>query len=67
MAKDSQPRLRAPRLEKPPHIVLLHPEIPQNTGNIARLAGALGCPLQLVGKLGFRIDEKAVRRAGVDY
>lgn len=67
MAKDTQPRLRAPRLERPPHIVLIDPEIPQNTGNIARLAGALGCPLHLVGKLGFRIDEKAVRRAGLDY
>ncbi len=67
MAKDSQPRLRAPRLAKPPHIVLLEPEIPQNTGNIGRLAGALRCPLHLVGPLGFRVDEKAVRRAGLDF
>ncbi len=67
MAKDQLPRLRAEPLSNPPHIVLVNPEIPQNTGNIARLAGALACPLHLVGELGFRIDEKAVRRAGVDY
>ena len=67
MAKDDMPRLRVGPLERPPHVVLLEPEIPQNTGNIARLAGALGLPLHLVGPLGFSIDEKAVRRAGVDY
>lgn len=67
MAKDDLPRLRAKRVLDPPHIVLVDPEIPQNTGNIARLAGALGCPLHLVGELGFRIDDKAVRRAGLDY
>ena len=43
------------------------PEIPPNTGNIARLCAAVGSPLHLVGKLGFRIDEHSVRRAGVDY
>ncbi|MSP24060.1 MAG: tRNA (cytidine(34)-2'-O)-methyltransferase [Myxococcales bacterium] len=48
-------------------IVLVEPEIPQNTGNVARLAAGLACPLHLVGKLGFSIDEKAVRRAGLDY
>lgn len=48
-------------------MVLIDPEIPQNTGNIGRLTAALQCPLHLVGKLGFRIDEKAVRRAGLDY
>lgn len=67
MAKDDMPRLRAQPLIEPPQIVLLDPEIPQNTGNIARLAGALACPLHLVGELGFRIDDKAVRRAGLDY
>ena len=67
MAKDDLPRLRADPLDNPPQIVLVNPEIPQNTGNIARLAGALACPLHLVGELGFSIDEKAVRRAGVDY
>ncbi len=67
MAKDHLPRLRADPLPEPPQIVLVNPEIPQNTGNIARLAGALACPLHLVGELGFRIDDKSVRRAGVDY
>ncbi len=51
----------------PLHVVLVEPEIPQNTGNIARLCAATGSPLHLVGKLGFRTDEKAVRRAGLDY
>ncbi len=60
-------RLRAPALERPFHIVLVEPEIPPNTGNIARLCAATGCPLHLVGRLGFRIDEHAVRRAGLDY
>ena len=67
MAKDDQLRLRGDALARPPRIVLLEPEIPQNTGNIGRLAAALACPLHLVGPLGFRIDEKAVRRAGLDY
>jgi tRNA (cytidine/uridine-2'-O-)-methyltransferase len=48
-------------------IALLEPEIPPNTGNIARLCAANGCPLHLIGQLGFRIDEKSVRRAGLDY
>ncbi len=60
-------RLRASPLETPFRIVLLEPEIPQNTGNIARLAAATASPLHLVGPLGFRIDEHAVRRAGLDY
>jgi len=48
-------------------VVLVEPEIPPNTGSIARLCAATKSPLHLVGKLGFRIDEHAVRRAGVDY
>src|SRR5215207_1706612 len=48
-------------------VALLEPEIPPNTGNIARLCAAVGCPLHLVGRLGFRIDDKAVKRAGLDY
>jgi tRNA (cytidine/uridine-2'-O-)-methyltransferase len=60
-------RLRFPPLGVPFRIVLVEPEIPQNTGSIARLAAATCSPLHLVGKLGFRIDEKSVRRAGVDY
>ena len=45
----------------------MEPEIPPNTGNVARLCAATASPLHLVGALGFRIDEKSVRRAGVDY
>jgi tRNA (cytidine/uridine-2'-O-)-methyltransferase len=61
------PRLRARPLTTPLHIVLVEPEIPPNTGNVARLAAATASPLHLVGPLGFRIDEHSVRRAGVDY
>lgn len=67
MAKDSLPRLRAAPLDDPLRIVLIEPEIPQNTGNIGRLSAATQSPLHLVGRLGFRIDERAVRRAGLDY
>jgi tRNA (cytidine/uridine-2'-O-)-methyltransferase len=48
-------------------VVLVEPEIPPNTGNVARLCAATRCPLHLVGPLGFSIDEHAVRRAGLDY
>ena len=47
--------------------MIVEPKIAPNTGNIARLCGATYTPLHLVGKLGFRTDEKAVRRAGLDY
>ncbi len=60
-------KLRAPALAPPFHVVLVEPEIPQNTGNIARLCAATASPLHLVGRLGFRIDAQSVRRAGVDY
>lgn len=60
-------RLRSPALGHPFHVVLVEPEIPPNTGNIARLCAATGSPLHLVGKLGFSIDAHAVRRAGLDY
>jgi tRNA (cytidine/uridine-2'-O-)-methyltransferase len=49
------------------HVALIEPEIPPNTGNIARLCGATRTQLHLVGKLGFRTDAQAVRRAGLDY
>ena len=49
------------------HIVLVNPEIPPNTGNIARSCAATGSVLHLVKPLGFDISEKAVRRAGLDY
>ncbi len=49
------------------HIVLVEPEIPQNTGNIARTCAATGSVLHLIKPLGFEISESAVRRAGLDY
>ena len=49
------------------HIVLVEPEIPPNTGNIARTCAATGTVLHLVEPLGFSIDDKALRRAGLDY
>lgn len=49
------------------HVVLVEPEIPNNTGNAGRTCGATGCALHLVHPLGFETDEKAVRRAGMDY
>jgi len=67
MARNQAPRLRSPLTLPPLHVVLVEPEIPPNTGNVARLCAATGSVLHLVGTLGFRIDEKAVRRAGIDY
>ena len=49
------------------HIVLLEPEIPANTGNIGRTCVAAGARLHLIGPMGFEINEKQVRRAGLDY
>ena len=49
------------------HIVMVEPEIPQNTGNIARTCAITGAKLHLVHPLGFDISEKSVRRAGLDY
>lgn len=60
-------KLRMRRPDPAFHMVLVEPEIPQNTGNIARLCAATGAHLHLVGQLGFRVDEHAVRRAGLDY
>jgi tRNA (cytidine/uridine-2'-O-)-methyltransferase len=57
-------------MEKRPdivHVVLYKPEIHPNTGNVARLCASNGLPLHLVGNLGFRIDDRSVRRAGLDY
>lgn len=48
-------------------VVLVEPQIPQNTGSISRTCAATDTPLHLVGQLGFAITEKAVRRAGLDY
>ena len=49
------------------HIVLYQPEIPGNTGNIARLCAATGCTLHLVHPLGFSVDDRHLKRAGLDY
>lgn len=49
------------------NIVLYEPEIPQNTGNIARLCACLGAKLYLVGRLGFILSDKYLKRAGLDY
>ena len=49
------------------HVVLFQPEIPQNTGNVGRTCLAVGAKLWLVRPLGFRVDEKSLRRAGLDY
>ena len=49
------------------NIVLVHPEIPPNTGNVIRLAANTGCRLHLVEPLGFSMEDKLLRRAGLDY
>jgi len=49
------------------HVVVFEPEIPPNTGNLIRLAANTGCQLHLIKPLGFRLDRKSVRRAGLDY
>jgi tRNA (cytidine/uridine-2'-O-)-methyltransferase len=49
------------------HIVLVEPEIPPNTGNVIRLAANTGCTLHLVEPLGFSMDDRLLRRAGLDY
>ena len=48
-------------------VALVEPEIPPNTGNVARLCAATRTPLHIVGVAGFRLDDRAVRRAGLDY
>lgn len=49
------------------HVALVEPEIPQNTGSVARLCAATQSPLHLVGKLGFSLEDRYLRRAGLDY
>ena len=49
------------------NIVMVEPEIPQNTGNVARTCAATGARLHLVGPMGFTIDDKKLKRAGLDY
>jgi tRNA (cytidine/uridine-2'-O-)-methyltransferase len=50
-----------------PHVALIQPQIPPNTGNIARLCAATGTPLHLIEPLGFAIDDRHLKRAGLDY
>lgn len=52
---------------KPFHLVLVSPQIPPNTGNVARLCAVTGCKLELVEPLGFSIADKELKRAGLDY
>src|SRR2546430_12852139 len=54
-------------LEPRLHLVLVRPQIPPNTGNVARLCAVTGTPLHLVAPLGFWLGEKELRRAGLDY
>jgi tRNA (cytidine/uridine-2'-O-)-methyltransferase len=56
-----------PPLRPPLHLVLVSPQIPPNTGNVARTCAVTGCRLHLVGPLGFSLDDKVLRRAGLDY
>jgi tRNA (cytidine/uridine-2'-O-)-methyltransferase len=49
------------------HIVLVHPEIPPNTGNVIRLAANTGCSLHLIEPLGFSMEDRLLQRAGLDY
>jgi tRNA (cytidine/uridine-2'-O-)-methyltransferase len=61
------PKLRCPQAQPPFRIVLVEPEIPPNTGSVARSCAALGSPLHLIEPLGFRIDDRSLKRAGIDY
>ena len=54
-------------MDKTLHLALWEPEIPPNTGNIARLCAATATVLHLIGRLGFRIDDRELKRAGLDY
>ena len=67
-----QPRDRLTTLDEvharvPLHLALVEPEIPPNTGNVARLCAATGCALHLIEPLGFSIDDRELKRAGLDY
>jgi len=70
-SKPAQPQQRIATLENlghvPLHIALVEPQIPPNTGNVARLCAATGIALHLVEPLGFRIDDRELKRAGLDY
>ncbi len=65
--RSSVSKLRVPPVSPPFRVVLVEPEIPPNTGSVARTCAATQSALHLVEPLGFRIDERSVRRAGIDY
>ena len=71
MSEKAQPQERVRTIadvaHAPLHIALVEPEIPPNTGNVARLCAATGCALHLVEPLGFSIDDRELKRAGLDY
>jgi tRNA (cytidine/uridine-2'-O-)-methyltransferase len=71
MVTSRQPQDRVVALDAvrgaPLHVVLVEPQIPPNAGNVARLCAATGCALHLVEPLGFRIDDRELKRAGLDY
>jgi tRNA (cytidine/uridine-2'-O-)-methyltransferase len=70
-ARATQPRERVRTIDDvasaPLHVALVEPEIPPNTGNVARLCAATGCALHLIEPLGFSIDDRELKRAGLDY
>jgi tRNA (cytidine/uridine-2'-O-)-methyltransferase len=61
------PKLRCPPAQPAFRVVLVEPEIPPNTGSVARSCAATGSPLHLIEPLGFRIDDRSLKRAGIDY
>src|SRR5512139_4040611 len=61
------PKLRCQPLEPAFRVVLVEPEIPPNTGSVARTCAATNTPLHLIEPLGFRIDDRSLKRAGIDY
>lgn len=61
------PKLRCAPLARPFRVVLVEPEIPPNTGSVARTCAATQTPLHLIEPLGFRIDDRSLKRAGIDY
>ncbi|MBN8610169.1 MAG: tRNA (cytidine(34)-2'-O)-methyltransferase [Deltaproteobacteria bacterium] len=65
--RSSVSKLRVPPLAPPLRVVLVEPEIPPNTGSIARTCAATQSALHLIEPLGFRIDDRSVKRAGIDY
>lgn len=67
MTDDRQPRGERQRARLDLHLVLVHPEIPPNTGNAMRLAANTGASLHLIEPLGFTLDDARLRRAGMDY